>query len=141
MEEVSAEVKKIILSFYDDNPYVQHLQMTIVEAKPGMVKVTMPVATGIHTNAYRVAHGGALMSIADTAMGASCLTVNKKVVTLDMNINCMKAIPENTQITAIGKILHDGTRTVIAECEIVDKDGILYAKARGSFFVIKKFAV
>lgn len=141
MEEISEQMKKNILSFYDNNPYVQHLQMTVMEAKPGLVKVIMPVATGIHTNAYQVAHGGALMSVADTAMGASCLTVNKKVVTIELNMNCMKAVPENTQIIAIGKILHDGTRTIIAECEIMDETGILYAKARGSFFVIKKIAI
>lgn len=139
MEQCSEREKQWILSFYDDNPYVKHLRMKVEEIKSGSATISMVVAPDTHTNVYHVAHGGALMSAGDTAMGAACLTLHKKVVTLEMNINCVKAVPENIKIFAASHILHDGARTLVAECDITDDAGNLYAKLRGTFFVIEKF--
>lgn len=129
----------MIKAFYEKNPYVKYLGIELVSLERARVKLAVHIAGDTHVNGYRVAHGGVLMSLADTAMGAACLTVDKKVVTLEMNMNCIKAVPENMMIYAIGQILHDGRHTVVAECEIIDKNGKLYAKSRGSFYIIDKF--
>ena len=88
------------------------------------------------SNFYHIAHGGALMSLADTAMGATCLSVNKKVVTQSMNSFFLKASREGAHLTATGHILHNGRKTVVCETEIRDEEGIVLCKATANFFVI-----
>lgn len=139
MEEVSERVKKLMLSFYEDNPFVKQLKIQLIDVKFGRVALRMPIDEEFHINAYRIAHGGALMSLADTAMGAACLTLNKKVVTLDFNMNCIKGAPGKCAVIAIGKVLHNGARTIVVEAEVTGEKGELYAKARGTFFVLEKF--
>ena len=87
-----------------------------------------------HTNVYGIAHGGVIMSLCDMAMGAACLSVGKKVVTLDFNIDM-----EDVAIVK-GMIIHNGRSTVVTECEVFNKDNKLCAKARGTFFVIGRLA-
>lgn len=139
MDELSERVKKLMLSFYEDNPFVKRLNIKLMDAQVGRVKLMMPIDGDFHINAYGIAHGGALMSLADTAMGATCLTLNKKVVTLEFNINCIKGAPSNCSVIAIGKVIHNGARTVVVEADIVGQKGEFYAKARGTFFVLEKF--
>jgi len=138
MEQTLNRVENLLLSFYQDNPFVQYLGIKVESVEFGKVQLSMQIKHE-YTNVYKIAHGGALMSVADTAMGAACLSVNKKVVTLDFNMNLMKAVPENQLIYAVGRILHNGARTIVAECEIIDEAGNLYGKARGTFFVNEKF--
>ena len=138
MEKTLNRVENLLLSFYQDNPFVQYLGIKLESVEFGKVQHSMQIKHEC-TNVYKIAHGGALMSVADTAMGAVCLSVNKKVVTLAFNMNLMKAVPEDQLIYAVGRILHNGARTIVAECEIIDEAGNLYGKARGTFFVNEKF--
>lgn len=39
-----------------------------------------------------------------------------------------------------GMIIHNGRSTVVAECEVFNKDNKLCATARGTFFVIGRLA-
>lgn len=139
MAELPERVKKLMLSFYEDNPFVKQLKIQLIDVQVGRVELKMPIDGDFHINAYGIAHGGALMSLADTAMGATCLTLNKKVVTLDFNINCIKGAPCNCLVIATGKVVHNGARTVVVEADIMGEKGEIYAKARGTFFVLEKF--
>jgi len=137
MEETKGvSLSEAIRTFYDKNPFVKHLDMQIDYISDGKTRLVMMVDDEKHTNFYGVAHGGALASLADTAMGSACLSVGKKVVTIEMNFNCIKPAPAGKSIVAEANILHNGSKTIIAEAEIRGKDGTLLVKARGSFFVI-----
>ncbi|MBP3400279.1 MAG: PaaI family thioesterase [Selenomonadales bacterium] len=135
-ERKEISLSEAIRTFYDKNPFVQHLDMQIDYISDGKTRLVMMVDEAKHTNFYGVAHGGALASLADTAMGSACLSVGKKVVTIEMNFNCIKPAPAGRNIVAEASILHNGSKTIIAEAEIRGEDGTLLVKARGSFFVI-----
>lgn len=137
-KELIAQISDHIEIFYNANPFVQLLKLGVYSIEEGSVTLYMTVASE-HTNFYGIAHGGALMSIADTAMGATCLTCNKKVVTLSFNMNCIKALPEGQSLKAIGRIVHNGSRTMVCEADLIDNDDNLIAKATATFFVIGKF--
>jgi len=126
-------------NLYDSNPYINLLDMQITKLEDGQAQLSMPITTGKHTNLYNIAHGGALASLADTAMGIACATTGKKVVTLEMNMNFIKGAVPQMEIKAIGKIIHKGKSTMIAEGEIRDGDNTLLVKSRGTFFVIGDF--
>lgn len=92
-----------------------------------------------HTNLYGIIHGGALMTLADTAMGAAALARNKKVVTMNLSMDFMHSVPMTTRIIATGTVLHDGRHTMTLESEIRDEAGKLFAKAHGTFYVLGRF--
>jgi acyl-CoA thioesterase len=103
------------------------------------VKIAMPVNQDIHTNLYGAVHGGALASLADTAMGIACATVGKRVVTLEFNMNYIRSAIVQPAIEAIGVVIHNGSSTMVTECEILDQENALLAKARATFFIIGQF--
>jgi 1,4-dihydroxy-2-naphthoyl-CoA hydrolase len=139
-ENVS-KFKQRLTRIYDQNPYVRLLDITIVAMEGGRAELHMPVIQEKHTNLFGVAHGGALASLADTAMGVACATTGNRVVTIDMNINYIRSAESQRIITAIGVVIHQGRNTMVAEASMVDEAGVLFAKARGTFYIMGKFEV
>ena len=135
MEAIQPKVMEHLYNFYKENPYTRLLELHVDQVACGSVVLSMQV-TKEHTNFYGIAHGGAVMSLADTAMGATCLSCNKKVVTQAMTTNFMTAAPVGVTLLAEGKILHNGRKTMVCEVEIKDQKGIFYGKSTGTFFVI-----
>lgn len=132
-------LKEYLIKTYTNNPFVNLLGMKIADIAEGKVEITMPVVPAIHTNLYGVAHGGALASLADTAMGIACATLKRRVVTLDLNLNYIKGAAAQPAVKAIGAVAHNGSRTMVAECDIFDQENALLAKSRATFFVIGQF--
>ncbi|MCI7611571.1 MAG: PaaI family thioesterase [Selenomonadaceae bacterium] len=132
---INEKVLAHLHNFYHENPYVQLLGIKVASVERGRVTLYMESEEKL-SNFYHIAHGGALMSLADTAMGATCLSVNKKVVTQSMNSFFLKASREGAHLTATGHILHNGRKTVVCETEIRDEEGIVLCKATANFFVI-----
>lgn len=133
------QLKTHLYELYAHNPFVNLLQMKIEELGEGTVKLSMPVLADKHTNLYNMAHGGALASLADTAMGMACATTGKKVVTLDMNLNYIRGAECQEAIIATGTLIHNGRSTMVAEAEIVNSSRNLLVKARATFFVTGTF--
>ncbi|MDU4960569.1 MAG: PaaI family thioesterase [Sporomusaceae bacterium] len=131
--------KGYLIKTYADNPFVNLMQMDIADIGPGKAVITMPVAREIHTNLYGVAHGGALAALADTAMGIACATLKRRVVTLELNLNYIKAAAVQAALQATATVIHNGSRTIVAECDIADGSQALLIKARATFFVIGQF--
>ena len=138
-QEIQEDVEKYSLSFYDDNPFVQYLHMDILNIGSGEVRLALQVVHE-HTNVYKIAHGGVLMSMGDTAMGAACLSCRKRVVTLDFHMNFIRAVPTGQQVIARGRVVHNGSRTMVCECDLLDEAGQVFAKSGGTFFVTGHFA-
>lgn len=134
-------IKNHLLEIYAKNAFVHLLQMQLAELEEGRATITMPIDESKHTNLYQTAHGGALAALADTAMGVACSTTGKKVVTLEMNMNYIRTAKATETITAIGRVIHNGSRTMVAEAEIADSAGNLILKARGTFFVLGVFDI
>lgn len=132
-------LRENLITIYDENPYINLLGISIRSVEEGKAELCMPVTAGKHTNLYNIAHGGALASLADSAMGIACATTGKKVVTLEMNMNFIKGASPQEAIIAIGQVIHNGKNTIIAEGDIVDSKKQLLAKARGTFFVTGEF--
>lgn len=137
-EKVSQEVMDHLLDFYNENPFVEKLMIKVDTVEMGRVVLWMDVEY-LHINYYHIAHGGALMSLADTSMGATCLSCNKKVVTQSFSMNFVKAAPMGKRVIAVGRVLHNGSRTMTCETELINEEGQLLCKASGSFFVIGTF--
>ena len=134
-EAILSKLTKHLQLFYKQNPYVELLKINIDDVREGRVVLSMDIEK-IHTNFYEMSHGGALMSLGDTAMGAACLSCNKKVVTLSFNMNFIKGAPLGTKLKATGIVVHNGSRTMVCETEFIDEHGKVFCKGTGTFFVL-----
>ena len=123
-----------IINFFHENTVIDFMEIDIVPTDDGEARLEL-CADSRHANLYSMAHGGVLTTMADTAMGAKCLALNKRVVTISLTIEFMHAIMTGTRVMTDAQVLHDGRQTMVCECKIIDTDGKLYAKANATFFV------
>jgi uncharacterized protein (TIGR00369 family) len=88
-----------------------------------------------HKQIHGVVHGGILAALADTAAAIAAYTVvpqGTEMVTVQLSINYLKAAPGG-KITADAKVLRAGRNFVVTECEILNEDRSLAAKALITF--------
>lgn len=86
-------------------------------------------------NAKGIAHGGFLFGLADTAGGIAAITNNRKVVTVNADINYLHPA-RSKKVIAEACCLKDGSRITVYEVKINDENNILFAKATLSYFYI-----
>lgn len=113
------------------------LGLEVTELKEGKVIYTLKIIDK-HCNMYGFVHGGTLASISDVAMGVSCITLGKRVVTIDMNISYIRNTPVGSTLTAIGEVISNGRTIMRASGEIYNGEQLLI-KSQASYFVTGEF--
>jgi len=89
------------------------------------------------SNRHGIAHGGALSGLLDTVMGLSCIIRGRNVVTVNLNVNFIRGAKIGTTVYASAVLEHIGFTTIVTEAKCVDERGTLYAKATGTFYVLR----
>ena len=121
----------------DDAKFDHYLGLQLVEVEEGKV-ILKSHTRDTHKNINGAIHGGILASIADIAMGFSCVTLKKQIVTLDMNIGYIKNVPVGNTITAIGKVLSNGRKIMRTSCEIYHEN-VLLTSVQATFYVTGEY--
>jgi uncharacterized protein (TIGR00369 family) len=84
-----------------------------------------------HYNPLGVVHGGYSFTLLDSAAGCAVhttLAAGTGFTTLELKINFIRALTTTTgPVRALGRVIHSGKSTAIAEGRIQDPDGKLYA--------------
>jgi uncharacterized protein (TIGR00369 family) len=111
-------------------PFAQTLGSELLEAGAQKVRARLPWEASLCT-VGGVLHGGALMSLADSA-AAVCAFLNLPegaggTTTVESKTNFMRAVREGS-VTAISTPLHRGRRFVVVETELRDDSERLVAK-------------
>ena len=84
-------------------------------------------------------HGGILCDIADAAMGlayASTLEENESFTTLEFKINFLKPIWQ-ARLRAIGKVVKRGKTIGLTECDVLDEQQHLIARASSTCMTLR----
>lgn len=135
----------------DINNYVKNLQrenetlktlvidnMTIINANRGKCDMKLDITSDM-LNVHHMIHGGVLFTLADSASGASCVSLGKKIVTLNSTINYIKAIGTGT-ILARGEVIHAGKSTMVTNVHIYEQSSKkLLCTASFTMFVIGQY--
>jgi uncharacterized protein (TIGR00369 family) len=77
-----------------------------------------------------VMHGGAIASLIDTAVAFAIVSVSEphdRFTTVEMKVNYLSAIREG-RVIADARVIRDGRRIVVADCDVFDSKGRLAAK-------------
>ncbi|MGD2271901.1 MAG: PaaI family thioesterase [Desulfobacterales bacterium] len=139
-EELAPRFKEALLTRAKIKiPFWSLLGMEVVDVKMGWAQTKIPFSRKL-ANANGLAHGGAIFSAADTAVGIALAGLVDKedfITTLEMKINYVKPVGSG-EIIAEAKIIHKGKNTAIGDAEVRDSDGSLVAKAVCTYAIIKK---
>jgi uncharacterized protein (TIGR00369 family) len=111
-------------------PLAATLGLRVVDASPDAVRIALDHRPELCT-AGGVLHGGALMTLADTA-GAVCAYLNLPdgaagTTTVESKTNLLAAVREG-RLTATATPLHVGSSLIVVETELRRDDGRLAAK-------------
>ena len=139
-EDLDPRFKESLLNWMKkNNPFWSLLGMEIIGIKKGWAKIRLPFTKKL-TNGIGVAHGGAIFSPADSAVGMALIGLTERdesISTLEMKINYLKPL-SGGEIIAEAKIVHRGTMTAIGDVEVRDGDGNLIAKGLATYAIVKK---
>lgn len=120
-------------------PMARAIGFRCIVAEPGEIAMRLDY-DGSLENTLRMLHGGVAATMLDTAMGAAAhtmLPVGSAVVTLDLTVTYIRPIDaRNTPVTATGRVLNVGRRTVYVSGEVVDRHGALTVHAVGNFSIL-----
>ena len=117
-------------------PYGVHLGIEIVEAVDGSASLRLPLAEHV-CNRRGVAHGGAVASLLDSALGAaviSSIAPEEWCGTLQLSIQYSDPARRGPLVAA-GRVVRRGRHVAFAEGEVTDAGGRIVARAHGTWTI------
>jgi uncharacterized protein (TIGR00369 family) len=119
-------------------PVAELLGVELVSAAGG--ECTMRMEAGErHSNPMGTIHGGILCDIADAAMGMaffSTLADGESFTTLELKINFLRPFWTGT-LLARGSVVSRGRSVGLTECDVVDENDRLIAKATSTVMALR----
>ena len=86
---------------------------------------------------HGLVHGGIVAALLDETMGwAAALAIGRMCITAEVTIRYVKSVPVGTKIIVSAKPAGCSRRLGVAEGEVRDLDGTVYARASGKFLPI-----
>ncbi len=137
MKEKLLWLQNYLKETYDTPILENFLGLEVSALEEGKIVYTSKIVDR-HCNMYGFIHGGTLASVSDIAMGVACITLGKRVVTIDMNISYIKNAPAGSIITAVGQVVSNG-RTIMRATGEIYCDGQLLVRSQASYFVTGEF--
>ena len=120
--------------------YENYLGVHFNTYKDGKCDIDLEV-TKEHLNIGGTTHGGVINGMLDIALsGAVTSTVSQPdhiVVTMQMNVNFLRAGQLGDKLTATGEVIKLGSTIAYVEGSITNQDGKLLARASGDWFIKK----
>lgn len=124
-------------------PYARLLGMRFIAVSDGNATFELPATNELY-NPNHVVHGGALASLADSAMGFavfSTLQPGENFTTAELHINFLKAVTADSGVLrSIGRVVHRGQQIAMVEAEILDQQNQLIARASSTNLILQRRA-
>ncbi len=96
-----------------------------------------------HYNPLGVVHGGFASTLLDLALGHVSITIlddmSNAVTTTDLSVKYVRSISSKTgKLRWEANVLHSGKTVVIAEADLADESGKLYATAQSTCLIVRR---
>src|SRR4030081_1546454 len=122
-------------------PYSRLLGMRFIAVSDGTATFEMPATTELY-NPNNFVHGGALASLADSAMGFavfSTLLPGENFTTAELHVNFLKAATADSgTLRSIVRVVHRGQQIAVAEAQILDQQNQLIARASSTNVILQR---
>ena len=127
--EITPEREKAIREKFDVNHFPKMLGIEIDSIEPGRARLSVEIRQEL-LQLQGVMHGGAIASLIDTAVAFAIIGVSEpedRFTTVEMKVNYLSAIREG-RVVADARLIRDGRRIIVAECDVFDSKERLCAK-------------
>jgi acyl-CoA thioesterase len=127
-----------VIKVANSSPYYRLLGMQVREIKKGGSRIEMPFKQDL-THPYGIAHGGAIASLADSAVAMALIDLvgpKDRITTIEFKINFFASVDKG-ELEAHAKIIHKGSRTAVGDVEVVNEKGELVAKLLATYSIKK----
>jgi uncharacterized protein (TIGR00369 family) len=134
---IKESYEKALRKAVESAPYYQLLQIRLEEIDVGFARFRMPFRREL-VQAYGVAHGGAITSLADTAVAFALMTLiqpGERVTTVEIKINFLTPVIEG-ELVGESRVIQKGKRLALADMEVKDQNGKLVAKGLATYMII-----
>jgi GTPase len=113
--------------------FARHLGLELVEAGEGTATVAMRVRPE-HINFWDSCHGGAIFSLADTALGLACNSYGSVAALIDSHMTFSVAVKAGERLTARAVELSRSRKLGVYRMEVRRADGVLVASLTGTVY-------
>ena len=127
--EITPEVLDKIRAKFELNHFPKMVGIEIDDIEPGRAKLSLDV-TEKHRQLQGIMHGGAIATLIDTAVAFAIVGASEpgaKFTTIEMKVNYLSPIIEG-RVVADARLIRDGKRIIVAECDVFDAAGKMAAK-------------
>ena len=127
--ELTAEHIRLIREKFESNHFPRSLGIELDSIEQGRARLSLEVKQQ-HLQLAGVMHGGAIATLIDTAVAFAIVGASQpeaRFTTIEMKVNYLSPIRKG-RITADAKLIRDGRRIVVADCDVFDSEGRLAAK-------------
>ncbi|HEV8484893.1 MAG TPA: PaaI family thioesterase [Blastocatellia bacterium] len=127
--EITPDRERAIREKFDTNHFPKMLGIEIDEVQEGRARLSLEVRKDL-LQLQGVMHGGAIASLIDTAVAFAIVGASEpddRFTTVEMKVNYLSAIREG-RVIADARLIRDGRRIIVAECDVFDSKGRLAAK-------------
>ena len=122
-------------AMWKDDSASSGLGMTIVDIGAGQATLTMTVQPHM-VNGQRIAHGGFIFTLADSAMAFACNSYNEKAVASHGDITFIRPGKLGDRLIATAREVSRNGRSGIYDVRVTVDDGTVIAEFRGHSRVI-----
>jgi acyl-CoA thioesterase len=122
-------------AMWKDDDASQALGMEIVEIGPGRATLAMTVQPHM-VNGQRIAHGGFIFLLADSAFAFACNSHNERAVAAQCNISFIKPGKLGDRLVATAREISRSGRSGIYDVRVTADEGTVIAEFRGHSRVI-----
>lgn len=131
------EIYEAIKGFVENNAgFMKYNKMHVEEIKDNYARMSVDIDEN-SLNPSGIAHGGLLFGLADSTMGMAARTNGKNVVTINSQIDYLKA-GKGKKITAIATPLKVGRNTAVFRCELYTEENVMCATVTGTYYFLDR---
>lgn len=132
MERTTEQIISEIMEKFHKDTFPHNLGITIVELRLGYSRVRLQITKEMQ-NLHGMVHGGAIFTLADTALGLAANT-RGKAVGLQVSINYIRPVTPGTALIATGEEEQLNKTTGVYNVTVETEDGKKVALFRGVVF-------
>lgn len=138
MTTLNTEARAQVETLLAKDAYAGALGITVIDAAPGHVRVSMTVAAA-HLNFLGWAHGGVIFALADTAFGLASNSHNTVSVGIDAHMAYLSGVREADIIEATASEISRTRRKAVYRIDVTrPADGTAIAAFTGTVYVTEQ---
>ena len=127
----------IVAGMFNSDDFSSWLGIQIQKVKEGEVVLSLDVKE-IHTNGFKIAHGGICYSLADSCLAFVANSYGYKAVSVETSISHVTKVYPGDTLIASSKLVYKGNSSAVFIIEIINQEKILVAHFKGSVRISKE---